>query len=371
MYGLPPDPIDTRRDLGSIWAAAAAAAVALGAGIGGRGVRGQAVTEVSWCPHITGSPILKEPTWTWEIPCYFYAGGMAGASAGLAYLSELQRKMRCWRGAPGWPRCSVIGVSPALLTSDLGRPLRFLKMLRMFKFTSPMSVGSWILTASGATTALAAASVWTGRFPRAGRAARPAAAAFGLPLCTYAAALVANTAVPVWHESHRWLPFVFGAAAALSAGAAGVIAAPPDHARPARRLALTSAVLEIGLKELMERRLCDHGEPYRQGAASKFGRVGQLCIATGAALLAARGCRSHGAAITGGALLSAGALSARWSVFKAGFQSAANPKYAVRPQRGGIERGERRGGARQESYLPDPELALGSPATAPDQLSAS
>ena len=317
-----------------------------------------------------GQPILKEPTWTWEIPCYFYAGGMAGASAGLAYLSELSGNEVLARRA--WAAAMLgLGVSPALLTSDLGRPLRFLNMLRMFKVTSPMSVGSWILTASGATTALAAASVWTGRFPRAGKAARPAAAAFGLPLCTYTAALVANTAVPVWHESHRWLPFVFGSGAALSAGAAGVIAAPPDHARPARRLALTSAVLEIGLKELMERRLGDHGEPYRQGAASKFGRAGQLCIATGAALLAARGGRSHGAAIAGGALLSAGALSARWSVFKAGFQSAADPKYVVRPQRGGIERGERRGAARQESYVRDPELALGSPATAPVELSAS
>ena len=184
---------------------------------------------------------------------------------------------------------------------------------------------------------------------RAGKAARPAAAAFGLPLCTYTAALIANTAVPVWHESRRWLPFVFGAGAALSAGAAGVIAAPPDHARPARRLALASAVLEVGLKELMERRLGDHGEPYRQGAASKFGRVGQLCISTGASLLAARGGRSRGAAIAGGALLSAGALSARWSVYKAGFQSAADPKYVVRPQRAGIERGERRGASRQKS----------------------
>jgi formate dehydrogenase iron-sulfur subunit len=33
VYGLPPDPIDTTRDIGSIWAAAGAAAVALGAGI--------------------------------------------------------------------------------------------------------------------------------------------------------------------------------------------------------------------------------------------------------------------------------------------------------------------------------------------------
>ncbi|MFZ0971078.1 MAG: NrfD/PsrC family molybdoenzyme membrane anchor subunit [Solirubrobacteraceae bacterium] len=317
-----------------------------------------------------GQPILKEPTWTWEIPCYFYVGGMAGASAGLAYLSELSGNEVLARRA--WAAAMLgIGVSPALLTSDLGRPLRFLNMLRMFKVTSPMSVGSWILTASGATTALAAASVWTGRFPRAGKAARPAAAAFGLPLCTYTAALIANTAVPVWHESRRWLPFVFGAGAALSAGAANVIATSPEHARPARRLALASAALEVGLKELMERRLGEQGEPYREGAASKFGRLGQLCISTGASLLAARGGRSRGAAVAGGALLSAGALSARWSVYKAGFQSAANPKYVVRPQRSGIERGERPGAARQESYARDPERALGSPATAPLELSAS
>jgi hypothetical protein len=195
--------------------------------------------------------------------------------------------------------------------------------------------------------------------------ARPAAAALGLYRRTGR-----EHGGAVWNESHRWLPFVFGSGAPLSAGAAAVIAAAPEHARPARRLVLASAALELGFKEVMERRLGDHGGPYTQGAASKFGRVGQLCIATGAALLAARGGRSHGAAIAGGALLSAGALSARWSVFKAGSQSAANPEYAVRPQRGGIERGERRGAARQESCVRDPDPALGTPATAALELSA-
>jgi Polysulphide reductase, NrfD len=311
-----------------------------------------------------GQPILKEPTWTWEIPCYFYTGGLAGASAGLAYLSELAGNEVLARRA--WAAALLgIGVSPGLLISDLGRPERFLNMLRMFKVTSPMSVGSWILSASGATTTLAAASAWTGWFPRAGRAARPAAALFGLPLSTYTAALVANTAVPVWHESRRWLPFVFGSGAALSAGAAGVIATPPERAAPARRLALGAAALEVGLKELMERRLGERGEPYRQSAASRFGRVGQLCIATGASLLAARGGRSRGAAIASGALLSAGALSARWSVYKAGVQSAADPKYVVGAQRAGIDSGERTGAARRQSRVRDPSHATGSPATAP------
>jgi hypothetical protein len=311
-----------------------------------------------------GQPILKEPTWTWEIPCYFYTGGLAGASAGLAYLSGLRGNEVLARRA--WATAMLgLGVSPPLLISDLGRSERFLNMLRMFKITSPMSVGSWILTASGATTTIAAANAWTGLFPRTGRLARPAAAAFGLPLCTYTAALVSNTAVPVWHESRRLLPFVFGSGAALSAGAAGVIAAPPEYAKPARRLALASAALEVGLKELMERRLGDHGEPYRQGEASKFGRSGQVCIATGAALLAVPGGRSRAAAILGGTLLSAGALSARWSVFKAGRQSAADPSYVVRPQRAGIEQGDRRGAARLQARVREPVPAIGSPATAP------
>jgi polysulfide reductase-like protein len=315
-----------------------------------------------------GQAVLKQPVWSWEIPCYFYAGGLAGASAGLAYLSELRGNEALARRA--WAVALLgIGVSPALLTSDLGRPGRFLNMLRMVKVTSPMSVGSWILSASAASTGVAAADAWLGLLPRAGRVGRPAAAVLGLPLSTYTAALIANTAVPVWHESRRWLPFVFGSGAALSAGAAAVIATPPARARPARRLALGSAALELGLKELMERRLGESAEPYRRGAASSFGRIGQVAIAVGAALLATRGARSRAAAVGGGALLSAGALSVRWSVFKAGFQSAADPRYVVGPQRAGIDRGERRGGARRGARVSRPEPWLGSPATAPVELS--
>src|SRR5437588_9079863 len=98
-----------------------------------------------------GQPVIKEPIWTWEIPCYFYTGGLAGASAGLACLSQLRGNdvlaRRAWAAA-----LAGNTLSPLLLTSDLGRPLRALNMFRMFKVTSPMSVGSWILLASGNAT---------------------------------------------------------------------------------------------------------------------------------------------------------------------------------------------------------------------------
>jgi hypothetical protein len=295
-----------------------------------------------------GQPVLKEPVWTWEIPCYFYTGGMAGASAGLAYLTETRGNDVLARRAWGTALAGV-AISPVLLASDLGKPSRFLNMLRMLKVTSPMSVGSWILSASGASTAIAAANAWTGLLPRTAKVARPAAALLGLPLSTYTAALIADTAIPVWHQAHRDLPFVFASGAALSAGAAGAILTPPSHARPARRLALGAAMLELGLEELMERRLEGQGAPYKHGAAAKFRYAGRACTLLGATILARRGAGSRPAAIAGGTLLSLGALSVRWSIFKAGFQSAADPKYVVGPQRESIAGGARRGASRYEA----------------------
>jgi hypothetical protein len=310
-----------------------------------------------------GQPVLKEPIWTWEIPCYFFTGGMAGASAGLAGLAELRGNQmlarRAWLAA-----LAGLASSPALLTSDLGKPARFLNMLRMFKVTSPMSVGSWILSASGATTALASANALIGAFPRAGRLAKPAAGLLGLPLSTYTAALIANTAVPVWHEARRELPFVFGAGAALSAGAAVTAITPTDAAAPARRLALGGAVAELALAQVMEKRLGELGEPYSQGLPHKLSMFSRIAVAAGGSLVALRGGRSHTAAAVGGALLCAGGLGMRWSVFKAGFASAADPKYVVGPQRQAIERGERQGASRREARVTERKPELGSPATA-------
>jgi hypothetical protein len=292
-----------------------------------------------------GQPVLKRPIWTWEIPCYFFAGGLAGGSAGLAYLAGARGNQQLARRSWG-TALAAVAVSPALLTSDLGRPERFLNMLRMFKVTSPMSIGSWLLVGAGASTTVAAADAWTGLVPRpAGKLARPAAALLGLPLSTYTAALVANTAIPVWHEARRVLPFMFGAGAAMSAGAAGVALTPPAAAAPARRLALAAAIAELGAAELMERLIGEHGDPYRHGAAARFKRLSRASIIGGAALLASRGGSSRLAAIASGALLSAGALAARWSVFEAGNQSASDPGYVIGPQRAAIDRGERRGAA--------------------------
>ena len=116
-----------------------------------------------------GQPVLKEPVWTPEIPVYFFTGGLGGASAGLAFLSELrgndQLARRAWAAS-----FAGLAVSPPLLISDLGVPRRFLNMLRMFKVTSPMSVGSWLLTAAAPVTGVARTSPGAGSGSGASRA---------------------------------------------------------------------------------------------------------------------------------------------------------------------------------------------------------
>ena len=280
-----------------------------------------------------GQPIIKEPVWTWEIPWYFFTGGLAGASSGLAFGARLAGNDELARRAI----LAALGgalVSPALLTSDLGRPERFINMLRVFKPTSPMSVGTWILSAFGLTTGLAAASELTGVGARLGRVFEGLSAATGAPLAAYTAVLISDTSVPVWHEARRELPFLFTAGAAVSAGALAIILTPPGHAGPARRLLIGGSLLEIGVVELMERRLGELlSEPYHDGEAGRYGRLATLCTAAGAAVTAFGARRSRTAAVAGGALALAGAALERWSVFKAGFQSARDPKYTVIPQR--------------------------------------
>jgi formate-dependent nitrite reductase membrane component NrfD len=292
-----------------------------------------------------GQPIIKEPIWTPEIPWYFFAGGLAGTASGLAYLSELRGSDVLARRAWGLALAGV-AVSPALLISDLGKPARFLNMLRMFKLTSPMSVGSWVLAGSGAVTGLSAVNAYTGRFRRLALLAKPLAGLLGLPLTTYTGALIAQTAVPVWHEARRELPALFAAGGAASAGAAAAMLTPVANAGPARRLAVLGGVSELALVALMEHRLDELAEPYHTEAAGAYGQAARALTVAGTVVLAARARRSRAAAVAGGALAVAGAVCERWSVFKAGFQSARDPRFTAMPQRKRVEGARDRGASR-------------------------
>jgi hypothetical protein len=288
-----------------------------------------------------GRPILKEPVWRPEVPWYFFSGGLAGVSSSLALGARLADYERLARNAELVALGATI-VSPVLLIRDLGRPERFYNMLRVFKVTSPMSVGSWLLAVHGTATGIVGAARLLGLFRPLRRAAEAVAGVSGLGLSSYTGALVADTAIPVWHEARRELPFVFAGSAAATAGGAAAIITPPEDAGPARRLALVGAAIEVAARKVMERRLGPFlGEPYFEGESGRYATLAKRLTSAGAAVLALTGRRRSGA-VAGGALLLAGGAFQRWAVFRAGFASARDPKYTVVPQRARLDDAGRR-----------------------------
>ncbi len=290
-----------------------------------------------------GKQIIKTPTWkSPDVPLYLFLGGMAGASAVLAEGAALTGRPDLERVA----RLAAAGGAAAgtvALVHDLGRPERFLHMLRVFKPTSPLSVGSFILAPFSGLSAAAAASLVTGRLPRLGRLAGLGAATLGPPLATYTAALISNTAVPAWHEAHRELPFVFAGSGATAAGGLAMAFAPVAQAGPARRMAIAGAAMEIAAAETMLHRIGMVGEPYREGGPGKKISTARTmtAVAAGATLLFGR--RSRTVSVLAGATCVAASVLTRFGVFEAGIASSKDPKYVVVPQRERMAARERTG----------------------------
>jgi formate-dependent nitrite reductase membrane component NrfD len=279
-----------------------------------------------------GRPIIKEPVWEVpDVPGYLFFGGLAGASSVLAAGAELSGYGELARvakvGALG-----AISLSAVALVHDLGRPDRFLNMLRVFKPSSPMSMGSWLLIAYGPLAGAAAVSEVTGILPGAGRAATAGAALFGPAIATYTAALICDTAVPGWHEAHREMPYLFAGSASWVAAGLGLLALPPAAAAPARTLATIGVPAELTAKRLLLRRLGDIAEPYESGRAGQLLRAAEV-LTVGGLAGAVLGRRSRVvSALAGASLLAASALT-RFGVFEAGMATARDPKYTVVPQR--------------------------------------
>lgn len=279
-----------------------------------------------------GRPVLKEPVWkTPDVPGYLFLGGLAGASSALAAAAQLAGNRDLSRAAKT-AALGAVSLSAVALVHDLGRPARFLNMLRVFKVTSPMSVGSWLLAAYGPVAGAAAASAVTGRLPRAGAAATAAAGVLGPAIATYTAALICDTAVPAWHDGHREMPYLFAGSAASAAGGLGMLAVRRGQAGQAIRFAVAGAATELTAKTLMVRRLGETAEPYETGRPGAMMRTAEVLTVAGLAGAVLGGRSRALTALSGSALLAASALT-RFGIFEAGLASARDPKYTVGPQR--------------------------------------
>ncbi|MEU0785517.1 NrfD/PsrC family molybdoenzyme membrane anchor subunit [Streptomyces sp. NPDC006173] len=282
-----------------------------------------------------GRPIIHAPSWAArDIAGYFFLGGLAGAGSVFAAGAHLTGRPRT-ATAMKVSSLAAVSLSATALVHDLGRPSRFANMLRVFKPTSPMSMGSWLLSVYGPAAGAAAVSAVTGRLPRAGAVATACAALLGPAVASYTAVLAADTAVPAWHGAHRELPYLFTASATAAASGMALLLAPPRESGPARCAAVLAATAESAATMAVERRLGMVAETWREGRAGTLLRTARALTLAGAATAALAGGRSRPAAAVGGLALLAGSACTRFGMFAAGVASAEDPKYTVLPQKNG------------------------------------
>ncbi|MGH2773951.1 MAG: NrfD/PsrC family molybdoenzyme membrane anchor subunit [Actinomycetota bacterium] len=284
-------------------------------------------------------PAIKEPVWTWEVPAYFYVGGAAGAAATIGAVLQLLDGDDSERLVQ---RCRDIGavgtlIGSGLLISDLGRPERFLNMLRVFKPRSPLNLGSWILvTASGLSTGSAVLSRSGGIGRRLGALAGLGAGAIGLPLAGYTAVLLAGTAVPVWKESRRTLPLLFVASAT---GAACSLLEMGDfdeeELTAVRRLGTVAQLSELALAKAVEKesaRVPGVGRPFEEGISGTLWRT-STGLTLGSLVVDTVTGRSRSGRVAAALLGTLGSIALRFSLWLAGRASARDPLATFDSQR--------------------------------------
>src|SRR4051794_23013828 len=290
-------------------------------------------------------PVMHAPVWTWEVPLYFWFGGIARGSSFVALASELAGDVDTAVTARRVTLGAALPCAP-LLVLDLGQPERFLNMMRIFKTRSPMSMGAWCLAAFSSAAGGAVLADLLGR-RREASLFGGATAALGTYLGSYTRVLLPSTAVPVWARSGLSLPAVFPCPAAATVAAANrlVLAAGGMKVGHPSRAALgtveTAAMgTELVLSSLNERRLGRLGLALDEGRANRLFELGKWSARAGLAL---RFARKRGAWVhhLASVLYLLGGLSFRFAWVEAGKTSARDDEAVARMSRvrgGGLRR---------------------------------
>jgi formate-dependent nitrite reductase membrane component NrfD len=279
-------------------------------------------------PQTHDRPYLKPPVWIWSIPLYFFVGGAAGAAMTLGLAAQWfgGKKLRGFEERCRWVGAIGGGLGSALLIYDLGRKERFLYMLRVFRPTSPMSVGSWVLALATPLSAGSAMLTMTrGRLYEIGYTAGMGAGILGMPLATYTAVLLANTAVPLWSESRRTLPLLFGSSSVASlASVMELMPLREQEQAIVHRFGLAGRLGELAAAKAVEREAGTAGKPLHEGVSGALWTAATVLTASSLAVSLLPG-RSRGKRIVSGTLGIFGGLCLRFAVFYGGKASALTP----------------------------------------------
>ncbi|MBV9808296.1 MAG: polysulfide reductase NrfD [Solirubrobacterales bacterium] len=321
-------------------------------------------------PDVIQGPFIHPAVWTWEVPLYFWFGGIATGSSFASVAADVVGDQR---SAVLTRRVALAAVMPCapLLILDLGRPLRFLHMLRIFKPRSPMSMGAWCLSAFSATAGGAVVADVLGRRTLA-RLAGAGAAVLGTYLGSYTGILLVSTAVPVWGRSRALLPPIFvctatatGAATCHLVLAAGGLA--DDHpTRTALRTIENGALaVELVLSAVNERRLGPLREALETGRAGLLFKLAKGTVLSGLALRLARRPLAPQLDRVASILYLAAGLSFRFAWVAAGRNSADDDAAVARAARSGL------GAAGGETHAPATGYPVGGTAESPDRTTFS
>jgi polysulfide reductase-like protein len=244
-------------------------------------------------PEQVNGPMIKAPVWTWEVPVYFWFGGIAAGSSFVALACDLAGDEKSAAVARK-VALGALAPSPALLIGDLGRPERFYNMLRIFKPRSPMSMGVWALTAFGNLAAAAVGADLLGR-RRTARALGAVNAVVGGYLGSYTGVLLASTAVPVWARSRLFLGPIFVSTATATGAAACrlVLSATGVEPQHPTRVALANVetgamAAELLLSTVNERRLGPLASGLEVGTPGRLFKAAKWAVRLGLAAQLAR-----------------------------------------------------------------------------------
>ncbi|HIT76272.1 MAG TPA: polysulfide reductase NrfD [Candidatus Avipropionibacterium avicola] len=295
-----------------------------------------------------GRGIIKPVPWDYKIPAYLFVGGVA-AGSGLLAAGAAATGRELLRRNSRLTAMTSVALSGAFLVADLGRPERFLNMMRTVKLTSPMSVGTWILSGYAAFAGVTTASEVARLLPLPERGVigtltrvlhavdAPASAGqafFAPPLAAYTAVLLSDTVAPVWFEARRELPFVFVGSAALASAGLQLVLTPVAQTGPARRFALIGVATDLIAMHRLEEHLTELeiDEPVRTGPSGAKLRLAKiLTVAGGLGTLLAG--RSRKLTVASGLALAAASALTRFGMVEAGIDSAKDPKFTVGPQK--------------------------------------
>jgi Polysulphide reductase, NrfD len=287
-----------------------------------------------------GLPVLKPPTWTWEVPLYFFFGGISGVSACIAFVAQFFRSDPALIRVALWMALIGAAICPVLLISDLGRPSRFLNMLRVFKIQSAMSLGAWILVAfsgcvflsvlcfelilRGFSSSLLVLLLWLGE---------GSGTATGLLLASYTGVLLGVTAIPVWSENRKLIPAYF-----LTSGlgcSAGILELAGFLIPATQTFGFVASGMETAVGGLIELRKRPVDAPLHRGGSGWTLRIGGVLEGPAALVI-----RVFWGSVPAGRYAAAvcfliGALLSRYAWIWAGRASAHDPQALFQLQRKG------------------------------------